>query len=97
MSEEPMTPLSETELTRWWHERSRFRPPEAGGEKDYDEVAVDLAEDELLFHVGTLCVLNGQRALWWQIYHQFVERYGDQPTEDAFEFLSSMTDRVRHP
>jgi hypothetical protein len=52
------------------------------------------AEDVVLFLAGTLCVLNGQRALWTTLYHVFQSPLGE-PTEDAFEFVDSMMRQVR--
>jgi hypothetical protein len=51
-------------------------------------------EDEMLFLVGTLCLLNGQRAVWSAIYDAFHAASGGT-SQDEFEFLERQTAKAR--
>jgi hypothetical protein len=62
---------------------------------DLADERVMTREDEMLFHVGTLCLRSGQRALWSQIYYLFLAHEGDMPDEDEFAFLNRMTAEAR--
>jgi hypothetical protein len=62
---------------------------------DLADERVMTREDEMLFHVGTLCLRSGQRALWSQVYYLFLAHEGDMPDEDEFEFIDRMTAEAR--
>lgn len=102
--------LTERELLAWWRQRDEAAPLFQALGEITDRVAtqdrvnhlsdlvtdqVMLDQDEMLFHAGTLCLLNGQRALWSQIYYLFLSHEGDMPEEDEFEFLDRMSSEAR--
>jgi hypothetical protein len=101
--------LTERELRAWW-ERRRLAGgldfdravQRLTGTVEDNAMVSDLSdqrvmerEDDLLFHVGTLCLRSGQRALWSQIFYSFLAAEGGMPDEDEFTFLERTTLEAR--
>ena len=59
--------------------------------QDLEIEDMSLREDQLLLTVGSLCMLNGQRALWSSIWHTLYEN----SQEDPFGWLERATRRAR--